>query len=97
MMNTAAMKGLVAGALVIASVGMGSAYAQSAYQQQSQSDVTVASNSSSSVPPSTERNRASQQQPGVVIRGGYNVGRTTSNDVPGCSGPASFCNMYFGS
>lgn len=35
-------------------------------------------------------------RPGVVIRGGYNVGRTSVRDVPGCVGPASFCNMYFG-
>lgn len=33
---------------------------------------------------------------GVVIRGGYNVGRNSVRDVPGCVGPASFCNMYFG-
>ena len=33
----------------------------------------------------------------VLIRGGYNVGRGTASQVPGCTGPVSFCNMYSGS
>ncbi|NPT40546.1 hypothetical protein GNZ12_04315 [Paraburkholderia sp. 1N] len=35
--------------------------------------------------------------PDVVIRGGYNVGRAPAAQVPGCTGPVSFCNMYSGS
>jgi hypothetical protein len=32
----------------------------------------------------------------VVMRGGYNVGRSAVDRVPGCNGPASLCNLYFG-
>lgn len=43
-----------------------------------------------------EPRATSRAQQGVVMRGGYNIGRTSTPNVPGCQGPVSFCNMYFG-
>jgi hypothetical protein len=40
---------------------------------------------------------ADQSSGNAIVRGGYNVSGAAVPNVPGCIGPASFCNMYFGS
>ncbi len=87
------LKSLVLGALLVAAFGIGNANAQNAYQP---SNVTSAASTSDASSSAARGHQGRKVQPGVVLRGGYNVGPTTVQNVPGCQGPASFCNMYFG-
>jgi hypothetical protein len=89
MKKTQMLKNLVAGAFVVAGCGVfGLANAQSVYESGGPAAAATAQ-------PKTEWHAVYPTD--MDIRGAYNVGRVPVLNVPGCDGPASFCNMYFGS
>jgi hypothetical protein len=93
MKKMTSLKSLVLGAAILAGFGIGNANAQPAYRTGSVTPVVSTSDASSSATHAKKHHA----KPGVVLRGGYNVGPTSVQNVPGCQGPASFCNLYFGS
>ncbi|MFM0228133.1 hypothetical protein [Paraburkholderia dipogonis] len=91
-MKTAPMiKSLTAGAILAANITViGLANAQT--QQSTETTVSFIS------PPGKQASKSvARPARDVLFRGGYNVGRGTASQVPGCTGPVSFCNMYNGS
>ncbi|MFM0166789.1 hypothetical protein PQR39_40995 [Paraburkholderia sediminicola] len=87
-------KGVVIYALLVASLGAVDAQAQtqSAYQVESGASAANYATAAESARAVDSQNYRSP----AVVRSGYNVGRTAVQNVPGCDGPASFCNLYFG-
>ncbi|MGF6899332.1 hypothetical protein [Paraburkholderia phytofirmans] len=92
MKNSQVRKSVVIGALLVA--GLGAAQAQTQTDYQAETGAPVASYATAA--DSTGAGDSQNHRSAVVIRSGYNVGRTAVQNVPGCDGPASFCNMYFG-
>ncbi|MFM0228130.1 hypothetical protein [Paraburkholderia dipogonis] len=84
------IKILTAGAILATNIlVVGLANAQLQQSTETTSSVVVASSEQTS-------NSVSPPARDVLFRGGYNVGRGTASQVPGCTGPVSFCNMYSG-
>jgi|HubBroStandDraft_5_1064220.scaffolds.fasta_scaffold354411_2 hypothetical protein len=91
MKQTHYLRHLVAGVLVVAGPGLSVANAQPSSQTTAQTHSTLTNSA-----PTAQRADSFSKSSGVLIAGGYNVGRATSQHIPGCDGPVSFCNMYFG-
>jgi hypothetical protein len=93
MKNSRVRKSVVIGALLVAGLGAAEAQAQTAYQGATAAPAASHAAAADSAPAVDSQN---YQSP-VIIQGGYNVGRSAVQNVAGCSGPTSLCNMYFGS
>lgn len=85
-------KEVIIGAALIGALAAVDVQAQTADQSQQVSSSLPSGTASRGSSARDSRN----YQPSLDMRGGYNVGRTVGN-VPGCTGPVSFCNLYFGS
>lgn len=85
---------LVAGCLLVTGLGVANVEAQATREDTTpaslEPDTTIAARSRR-VEDSSSRNLE------LLMRGGYNLGRAPFQNIPGCVGPTSFCNMYFGS
>jgi hypothetical protein len=93
MKNIQLCKSVVIGALLVASLGAGGAQAQTVYSGAVKTPDAFSTVASDSHQPATS---SQNYQSPIIMRGGYNVGRTAVQNVPGCNGPISLCNLYFG-
>ncbi len=94
MKNSQVHKSVVIGSLLVAGLGAAQAQTQTQTDYQVETGAPVASYATAA--DSAGAGDSQNHRSPVVIRSGYNVGRTAVQNVPGCDGPASFCNMYFG-